>query len=49
MASPFPCSCGAEKCFNEIKGFKHLSPEIQDKLAPNAAPFIQKLHQKTLS
>jgi hypothetical protein len=38
----FTCTCGAPKCYGEIKGFKYLSPEQQRALAPFVREFMKK-------
>jgi len=38
----FVCTCGAPNCYGEIKGFKHLSPEQQQALAPSVPEFMRR-------
>lgn len=42
LATPFQCRCGAAGCFGLIRGYRHLSPEAQQRLAPLAAPFLSR-------
>lgn len=43
LAEPFRCACGALDCLGEIRGFRNLPPEEQERLAPLVAPHIRRL------
>jgi hypothetical protein len=38
----FVCTCGAPNCYGDIKGFKYLSPEQQQMLAPFVPEFMRR-------
>ena len=40
MAEPFGCRCGAAECRGVVRGYRHLTPEQQVRLAPIAAPHL---------
>jgi SET domain-containing protein len=42
MAEAFTCRCGADRCFGNIRGFRHLSRAQQDSLAPSITPFLRR-------
>lgn len=44
MDCPFDCMCGAATCFGRIAGFKHMHPEQQKRLYPDASPVIKATH-----
>lgn len=43
MVAPFTCKCGSPRCFGEIRGFKHLSPDEQARLEPLLTPFLRRM------
>jgi SET domain-containing protein len=43
MVYPFRCSCGLPGCYEEIKGFKHLSVDERVRMLPQLAPFLRAL------
>jgi len=49
LSNKFICECGAEKCSNEIKGFKYLILEQQRELEPLLSPFLKKKLKETES
>lgn len=49
MASPFDCICGSSSCYGRIRGFKHLSPDDQERLLPAAAPHITLLVRQNVA
>ena len=40
MATPFPCSCGAEECLGLIRGFRYLSFSERQKRLPYFATYL---------
>ena len=40
MAEPFACRCGSRHCLGEVRGFRHLAPEVQARLRPHLAPHL---------
>lgn len=40
MAEPFACRCGAPDCYGVVRGYRHLTREQQQALAPIAAPHL---------
>lgn len=42
MAEAFVCRCGADRCFGNIRGFRHLSRAEQDSLAASITPFLRR-------
>jgi len=40
MTSPFTCGCGSPRCAGEIRGFRFLSEEQRQEIAPLISPFI---------
>ncbi|MCB9878786.1 MAG: hypothetical protein H6835_14420 [Planctomycetes bacterium] len=40
MAAPFACGCGQPCCRRRIAGYRHLSREARDALAPLVAPHL---------
>jgi len=42
MAAPFTCVCGAANCHGLIRGFRHLSAEQQELLAPLVSPYLRR-------
>lgn len=41
MACPFTCHCGADHCFQEIKGYEHLSIEQKAAVSPLLADHLK--------
>ncbi len=47
MAEPFDCRCGARSCRGWVKGFRHLSPEEQERLRPSLPDYLSEILEKT--
>lgn len=48
MAEAFACRCGADRCFGNIRGFRHLNGEQQAALAPLVTPFLRRMRASGL-
>ena len=46
MAAAFDCACGAAKCVGKVLGYKHLTREQQQALAPYISPYIASLQEQ---
>ena len=42
MAAPFACRCGARDCVGTVRGFRHLPPARQLRLAPHLRPWLRR-------
>ena len=40
MAEPFVCHCGADQCRGTIRGFRHTTPTVRERLRPLLAPHL---------
>ena len=51
MNIPFKCTCGEEKCFNEIKGFKYLNSDEKDYIIKNfgISKYLMRKYKKSLN
>lgn len=43
MAEAFTCRCGADRCFGNIRGYRHLSRADKERLAPLVTPFLRRM------
>ena len=43
MVAPFDCRCGADRCFGQIRGFRHLGPDDRARLEPLLTPFLRRM------
>lgn len=49
LDAAFSCRCGADGCYGEVRGFRHLPADAQRELLPHAAPHIRRLAQAHLT
>ncbi len=49
MVAPFDCMCGSPRCFGQIRGFRHLTPEEQARLEPLLTPFLLRMRARLQS
>ena len=44
----FPCSCGAETCIKEVRGFRYLSLEQKKQIQTHLFPYLaEKIEEET--
>ncbi len=45
---PFKCECGLDNCYGEIRGFKHLPKDVQEKIVKYADEHVAEKYYESL-